>query len=140
MRKVVLILISITIGVLVPLIVFEIAFRFMPVNEGIAAARVNESEPIFHFMPDQEVIWSRGWDFSQVNRVRVNNAGYINDQDYDRSSDDPLFAVIGDFMSKRLWCPMPKPFRDAWRNWLARTDASTALPRLAPTYTKSLSV
>jgi hypothetical protein len=96
MRKAVLILISIMIGVLVPLIVFEIALRFMPVDEGIAAARVNESEPIFHFMPDQEVIWSRGWDFSQVNRVRVNNAGYVNDQTYDRSSDDPLFAVIGD--------------------------------------------
>ncbi|MBM3543367.1 MAG: hypothetical protein FJX44_02505 [Alphaproteobacteria bacterium] len=96
MRKAVLILVSMTIGVLIPLIVFEIALRFMPVNEGIAAARVNESDPIFHFIPDQNLIWSRGWDFSQVNRVRVNNTGFVNDQDYDRSSDDPLFAVIGD--------------------------------------------
>jgi hypothetical protein len=74
MRKAVLILVSIMIGVLIPLIVLEIALRFMPVNEGIPTVPVNESEPIFHFMPDQNLIWSRGWDFSQVNRLHVTNA------------------------------------------------------------------
>ena len=96
MRKVALILASIAIGFLVPLAIVEIAMRLLPVREAMMAVPVNDANPVFHFTPNQTVTWSRGWDFAIVNELHINNAGYVNDQDYDQSSDKPLFAVVGD--------------------------------------------
>ena len=95
MRKIALILVSITIGTLIPLGVAEIALRLLPVREGLKAVPVDDSNPIFHFTANRTLTWSRGWNFSIVNRLRVNNRGYVNDQDY-ASSAKPLFAVVGD--------------------------------------------
>jgi len=94
-RKIALILVSIAIGILVPLGVAEIALRFLPVREGLRAVPVDDSNPVFHFTPNRTLTWSRDWNFSIVNRLRVNNSGYVNDQDY-LPSAKPLFAVVGD--------------------------------------------
>ena len=88
--------ISILIGVLVPVGLAEIVLRFLPVSGGLMAAAVNEKSPVFHFTPNRSVTWSRDWNFSIVNRIRVNNAGYVNDQDYDAADPRPLCAVVGD--------------------------------------------
>ena len=74
----------------------EIVLRFLPVSEGLRTEAVNHADPVFHFTPEREAIWSRGWRFEQVNRVRVNNAGYVNDQRYDPADPRPLLAVVGD--------------------------------------------
>ena len=37
-----------------------------------------------------------GWNFGVVNKVRINNYGFVNDQDYDPEAATPLMAVIGD--------------------------------------------
>ena len=39
---------------------------------------------------------SKGWNFSIVNRVHINNAGFVNDRDYEAGETTPLLAVIGD--------------------------------------------
>ncbi len=87
---------SIAIGVFIPLALAEAALRFLPVCGVPMAEPVNEANPIFHFTPNRTVTWSRGWDFSVVNRFRVNNSGYVNNQDYDAADPRPLFSVVGD--------------------------------------------
>jgi hypothetical protein len=95
-REGVLAAVSLLIGVLAPLALAEIVLRFLPVSEGLMAVPVNADNPVFRFTPNRHVTWSRDWNFSIVNRVRVNNAGYVNDQDYDAADARPLCAVVGD--------------------------------------------
>ncbi len=83
------------------LIVAEVAFRFLPVASGLRSVAVDAANPVFHFEPNRPYVYSHGWRMDYVNRGRVNNAGWVNDQDYrkpePRSGDaEPLIAVIGD--------------------------------------------
>jgi hypothetical protein len=95
-RNTVFAIIAVLLGLLVPLGVAEIALRFLPVSEGLRAAPVNEADPVFHFSPDRELTWSQGWRFNLVNRVRINHAGYANNQIYAIDDPRPLLAVVGD--------------------------------------------
>ncbi len=88
--------ISILIGITLALAIGEAVCRFLPVNDGLKAMPVNASAPVFHFTPNRNVTWSRDWNFSIVNRIHVNNAGYVNDQNYDARDPRPLLAVVGD--------------------------------------------
>src|SRR5687768_9536939 len=81
-RTVLLAALSVLIGILLPLLAAEGVLRLLPVNGGLVATTVTHQKPVFHFEPDRRLTWSRGWNFSTVNRIRVNNAGYVNDQDY----------------------------------------------------------
>jgi hypothetical protein len=74
----------------------EIACRLLPVNEGLRTQPVNAENPIHRFQPNRSSIWSRGWNFSIVNQVHVNNDGFVNDQDYVADGPRPLVAVVGD--------------------------------------------
>ena len=67
----------------------------MPVSDGLMAEPVNAETPIFRFSPNRDVTWSRDWNFSIVNDLRVNNAGFVNNQDY-REDGQPLLAIVGD--------------------------------------------
>ncbi len=80
----------------VPLLAGEVASRFLPVDSGLWAQPVNEANPVFHFHPNRDYLFSRDWNFAIANRGRVNNAGFVNDQDYAREGPRPLLAVIGD--------------------------------------------
>ena len=119
---------SILIGVAFALAIGEVACRVLPVNDGLMAMPVSESEPVFHFTPNRHVTWSRDWNFSIVNRIRVNNAGYVNDQDYDARDPRPLLAVVGDSMSKRPWFRPGTRCTAGWPQPSPRQSASTALP------------
>ena len=96
MRNTVFAALSVLIGVAIALALAEIACRILPVNDGLMAMPVNASEPIFHYTPNRQATWSRDWNFSIVNRIRVNDAGYVNDQNYDATDSRPLVAVVGD--------------------------------------------
>src|SRR5262249_38159509 len=48
------------------------------------------------FQPNFDFVYSRGWALRDVVRGRVNNAGWVNDQDYARDAATPLIAVVGD--------------------------------------------
>lgn len=96
MKKTVFAVIALAIGMAMPLLAAEILLRFLPVSTGLSAQRVDEANPLFRFQPGRSYVWSRGWSFSIVNSGRINNAGFVNDRDYDAGATSPLLAVIGD--------------------------------------------
>lgn len=95
-RQVLLALTAILISIVGTLVVAEIVLRLLPVNEGLRAQAVNAANPVFRFEPNRTAVWSEGWNFESVNRVHVNNDGFVNDQDYDSAASTPLLAIVGD--------------------------------------------
>jgi len=82
-------------SIVVCLLAAEIVLRFLPVSTGLRSVPVTAAEPILHFTPNRPFTNSLGWNMHNVVRGRVNNAGFVNDQDYVRDGP-PLIAVIGD--------------------------------------------
>jgi hypothetical protein len=76
--------------------VAEIVLQFMPVQSPLRTVPVTVESPVFHFEPNGINVFSRGWNFEMVNRRRINNRGWLNDQDYRTDDPRPLLAVIGD--------------------------------------------
>ena len=74
----------------------EILLRVLPAHGDLRRTPVDDRRPISRFTPDREFTWSRDWNFSVVNTVRVNNAGFVSDVDYEADAPGPLLAVIGD--------------------------------------------
>ena len=87
---------SVAAGCIATLVVLEIGLRFAPVSSALRSVEVNEENPVFHFQPDRDVTYSKGWRFNHVNELRVNNAGFVNLHDYVRDNASPLVAVVGD--------------------------------------------
>lgn len=87
---------AVCLGLAVVLIGLELGLRLLPVNEGLRLQAVDATHPVAHYQPDRDLVWSRFADFSLVNRIHVNNVGFVNDQDYAREAPLPLLAVIGD--------------------------------------------
>ena len=83
----------------------EVVLRTLPVYGGTRTLPVNDENPIIRFEPNREFIWSRDWNFSIVNKVKVNNFGFVSDFDYDESGTAPLLAVIGDGYVEALMVP-----------------------------------
>jgi hypothetical protein len=83
----------------------EVALRFMPVASAMRAQAVNAENPVYHFAPNRDFVYSRGWNFALFNRGHVNNAGFVNDQDYRKEDASPLLAVIGDSYIEALMVP-----------------------------------
>jgi len=99
-------LLSIFCGLVIVLLSLEIILNFFPVNEGLRLAPLNDKQPFLHFEPNRVSIWSKGGNFFLVNkRVRSNNYGFINDQDYDHKASSPLLAVIGDSNVEAVMVP-----------------------------------
>ena len=96
---------AVLIGVLVPLGCLEVLLWSLPVYGGTRTLPVDADNPVVRFQPHREFVWSRDWDFSIVNRVRVNNFGFVSDFDYDPHAADPLLAVIGDSYVEALMVP-----------------------------------
>src|SRR5262245_17307283 len=88
--------ITVILSVAACLVFLEIGLRFLPVSFGIRTHAITADNPILHFQPNSTIVFSRGWDFKMLNIRRVNNAGYVNDQDYSNEDVRPLLAVIGD--------------------------------------------
>lgn len=72
----------------------EIVLRFLPVPSGLEPILVDDAHPIMHFEPNHGYVDSRGWKLADANRGWINNAGWVNDQDYHRESSRPLIAVL----------------------------------------------
>jgi len=96
---------SMAIGVLGFLIVAEIVLRFLPVPSGLREVTVDARNPVSRYAPNRRYTMSVGWNFAVVNRGRVNNYGFINDQDYDSTLHTPLLAVVGDSYVEALMVP-----------------------------------
>jgi hypothetical protein len=65
------------------------------VSTGLRSVPVTAADPVLHFTPNRSFTNSLGWNMHNVVHGRVNNAGFVNDQDYARDGA-PLIAVIGD--------------------------------------------
>ena len=87
------------------LLAAEVALRFLPVASGMRTLPVTAQSPVFHFTPNRDFVFSRDWDMTLVNRGHVNNAGFVNDQDYHKDGKLPLLAVIGDSMIEASMLP-----------------------------------
>lgn len=96
MKKVLFAAIAIAMGTAIPLVLAEITLRFLPVSTSLFGQPVNETSPVFRFMPDRDYLWSKDWNFSIVNGGRVNSSGFVNDREYEADTTSPLLAVIGD--------------------------------------------
>ncbi len=118
-RPALLAAVSIAIGLLVALLLLEIALRILPTSDGLLAEPVDATRPVFRFAPNRTLTWSKDWDFAIVNRLRVNNAGFVNDQDYDAADPRPLLAVVGDSYVEAAMVP----YTDTIQGRLARSLA-----------------
>jgi hypothetical protein len=86
-------------------LLMEMVLRFFPVSEGLRGVPVNENNPVYRFMPNRTLRWSKGWNFTLVNEIRTNNYGFISDSDYDPAATLPLLAVIGDSFVEAAMVP-----------------------------------
>jgi hypothetical protein len=116
---------AITLSVTACLLFAEIVLRFLPVATGMWAMPVNAENPIFRFTPDREFLFSRDWNFSLINRGRINNDGFVNDENYAENDPRPLLAVVGDSYVEAAMVPNDKPSTDASPQSLTERDAST---------------
>lgn len=107
-RAVLFALLSMAIAAGGMLLMAEIVLRFLPVSSGMRMVPVTAADPVFHFTPNRDYVFSREWDFVMVNHGRVNNAGYVNDQDYRKGETSPLVAVVGDSYVEALMVPYPE--------------------------------
>ena len=97
---------AVALGVLAPLVAGELALRLIPFSfDGGMVMPVNEEQPIARREPDREFTWSRDWNFSIVNTVRINNAGFHSDVDYAADAPGPLLAVVGDSFVEAFHVP-----------------------------------
>ena len=115
-------LIALALGVSGTLLVFEIALRFLPVRGSLETQPVDAPHPILHFKPNNDVVFSLGWNFQIVNKMHVNNYGFVNDQDYDPRATSPLLAVIGDSYVEAVQVP----YRETLHGRLASTATRPA--------------
>jgi hypothetical protein len=122
MRTALFATISVLLGTVVAFMLLEVPLRFLPVSEGLMAEPVSDNSPVFRFTPNRNVVWSRGWDFAIVNRLHVNNVGYVNDQDYSADDARPLLAVVGD---SYVEAPMV-PYQETTQGRLASAAAPHA--------------
>jgi hypothetical protein len=83
-------------SVLACLLVAEVVLHFFPVASGLGSRPVSHDSPVLHFEPNRNYVFSQGWRFDNVNRGLVNNAGFVNNQDYHKDDPLPLIAVVGD--------------------------------------------
>ena len=85
-------LIGVLLGILLGLAGLETVMRVVPVHTGVRLAPVTVNKPIVHLQPNESFTFSTGWTLKNVNRGRINNAGFVNDQDYHKQEAKPLLA------------------------------------------------
>ncbi len=95
-------------SVAILLMVAEIVLRFLPVSSGLRTQPVTADNPVFRLPPNGALTFSRDWDFKLANVRRVNNAGWVNDQDYSQDGAPPLLAVVGDSYIEAAMVPYPE--------------------------------
>jgi len=83
-------------AVVVPLLMLEGIFRLMPVSNPPELQPVTQTDPVAHYQPNVDYLYSSGPDFSIVSRKHSNNYGYNHRSDYRPEQTTPLLMVIGD--------------------------------------------
>ena len=123
--------VTVAITVAICVVVAEVVLRFLPVASSLYTVPVTAQNPVFHFTPNRDFVYSRDWDMVLANRGHVNNAGFVNDQDYQKDGSLPMLAVVGDSMIEAAMFPIATPCMVAWPPLWQASCGCTALPRLA---------
>jgi len=91
---------------LVALLFVEAVLWLYPVSTSTGAMALDDRNPVMRYAPNQEYVFSKGWNFEIVNRGRINNYGFVNEQDYTRhgEADGPI-VVIGDSYVEAMMVP-----------------------------------
>lgn len=105
MRKALIASAGFAVMLVVTLLVVEIALQLLPVNTGLGTQPVTADDPVYRFAPHRAFTYSKDWDLALRNDGRTNNAGFVNDQDYDARGQGPLLAVVGDSYVEALMVP-----------------------------------
>ena len=82
-------------------IILEIIFRILPTSSSLMIQPVNDNNPIIHFKENRIVTKQIGFDFSHVNKKKINNFGYATDRDFlaknlQNNKKNKIVAAIGD--------------------------------------------
>lgn len=104
-RTVIFSLMAIFLGITVPLLMIEIMLRYLPVTSSTGTMAVDDQNPVIRYTPSQPFTWSKGWRFAIVNTGRINNYGFVNDQDYTREDHTRPLVVIGDSYVEAFMVP-----------------------------------
>jgi hypothetical protein len=106
-RELMLNVLTVVVTIVVCLLAAEMVLRLLPVASSLRTLAVTPQSPVFRFTPNRDFVYSRDWDFILTNRGRVNNAGFVNNQDYRKDDPVPLLAVVGDSMIEASMVPYP---------------------------------
>lgn len=98
-------LLAILLGIAAPLLMIEVVLRFLPVLSSTGTMAVDHKNPVIHLTPNQRFTYSKGWQFAIVNTGRINNYGYVNDQDYTSWTEQGPLVIIGDSYVEALMVP-----------------------------------
>ena len=88
--------IIISISVCILFIFLEIFLRFMPIVNSVNWVPITQEDKILRHSENSEITYSKDWNFKYSNTRRVNNYGFLNDQNYTSNPSTSLIAVIGD--------------------------------------------
>lgn len=83
-------------GVLLSIFLLELMLRVVLAQDSLMRLPVNSTNPVIRFMGNRDVIAVNGANSSIITKKHVNNAGFLNDQNYDPGEQSPLLAIIGD--------------------------------------------
>lgn len=92
------------------LVAAEGILRFLPVSSGVGFTQVDAQQTVFKALPNRNITYSKGWDFKLVIHKHVNNAGFLNAQDYVSTDPRPLVAVVGDSYIEALQLADHEPY------------------------------
>lgn len=83
-------------SILFTCLMMELGLHFLPVSNGLYIQAVDANNTAFKARPNTTASYSSKWNFKNANKKHVNNAGFMNKQDYITESDVPLLAIVGD--------------------------------------------
>ena len=102
------------------LLLLELAMNLLPVASGLQSLPVSMENPILRYRPNRPYVFSHGAMLDNVNYGRVNNAGWVNDQDYVKSGL-PLIAIVGDSFIEAQMVPYEQTVQGRLSKALANT-------------------
>ena len=100
-----LLLIVIAGASLLPLLILELALHLFPVSTSTGATVLDDRNPVLRYAPNQPYVFSEGWRFEIVNTGRINNYGFVNEQDYAKHAENGPVVVIGDSYVEAFMVP-----------------------------------
>ena len=93
---------KIALGLVLALALLELLLRVLPTcNLPLTTSKSTQyvSKPI---LPNQDVLYSRGWMFQIGNKVEINSAGFHSGTEYARRQDGSAVAFVGDSMIENI--------------------------------------